>query len=96
VRYEWLSQYQWQDLDEVQMHATQWMWMYNHERPNMALGGITPKQRLAMTAVFCFSVLSYLGCYLMAIASKLFHVDDVNVALVDADQLVGLKFVHYT
>jgi putative transposase len=50
VRYEWLSQYQWQDLDEVQMHATQWMWMYNHERPNMALGGITPKQRLAMTA----------------------------------------------
>ncbi|MBK6651148.1 MAG: hypothetical protein IPG42_16580 [Betaproteobacteria bacterium] len=27
------------------MHATQWMWMYNHERPNMALGGITPKQR---------------------------------------------------
>jgi len=26
------------------------MWMYNHERPNMALGGITPKQRLAMAA----------------------------------------------
>jgi putative transposase len=24
--------------------------MYNHERPNMALGGITPKQRLAMAA----------------------------------------------
>jgi hypothetical protein len=33
------------------MHATQWMGMYNHERPNMALVGITPKQRLAMTAV---------------------------------------------
>jgi putative transposase len=26
------------------------MWSYNHERPNMALGGITPKQRLAMAA----------------------------------------------
>ena len=50
VRYEWLSQYYWSDLDEVQEFATQWMWRYNHERPNMALGGITPKQRLAMAA----------------------------------------------
>ena len=50
VRYEWLSQYHWTDLDEVRLYATQWMWMYNHERPNMALGGITSKQRLAMTA----------------------------------------------
>jgi putative transposase len=50
VRYEWLSQYHWADLDEVQLHATQWMWKYNHDRPNMALGGITPKQRLAMAA----------------------------------------------
>ena len=50
VRYEWLSQYHWRDLDEVRLYATNWMWIYNHERPNMALGGITPKQRLAMTA----------------------------------------------
>ena len=50
VRYEWLSQYYWQDLDEVRDFATQWVWHYNHERPNMALGGFTPKQRLAMTA----------------------------------------------
>jgi len=26
------------------------MWTYNHDRPNMALGGFTPKQRLAMAA----------------------------------------------
>lgn len=26
------------------------MWKYNHDRPNMALGGITPKQRLAKAA----------------------------------------------
>jgi len=26
------------------------MYKYNHQRPNMALGGITPKQRLVMTA----------------------------------------------
>jgi len=50
VRYEWLSQYYWQDLDEVRDHATRWIWSYNHERSNMALGGITPKQRLAMAA----------------------------------------------
>jgi putative transposase len=26
------------------------MYKYNNQRPNMALGGITPKQRLAMVA----------------------------------------------
>ena len=50
VRYEWLSQHYWQSIDEVQMFATQWMYKYNHQRPNMALGGITPKQRLVMAA----------------------------------------------
>lgn len=50
VRYEWLSQYLWEDIEHVQEFATRWQWQYNHERPNMALGGITPKQRLAMAA----------------------------------------------
>jgi putative transposase len=50
VRYEWLSQYLWQNIQEVQTFATNWQWQYNNERPNMALGGITPKQRLAMVA----------------------------------------------
>ena len=50
VRYEWLSQYYWKDLEEVQVFATNWMWSYNHDRPNMALGGFTPKQHLAMAA----------------------------------------------
>ena len=36
VRYEWLSQYYWSDLAEVQDFATKWMWSYNHDRPNMA------------------------------------------------------------
>ena len=31
-----------------QVNATDWMWSYNHERPNMALGGITPKQKSAL------------------------------------------------
>ena len=50
VRYEWPSQYYWNELAEVQDFATKWMWSYNHDRPNMALGGFTPKQRLAMAA----------------------------------------------
>ena len=50
VRYEWLSQFYWDNLDEVREHATRWMYNYNHNRPNMGLGGITPKQRLAMAA----------------------------------------------
>jgi len=56
VRYEWLSQYYWSSIEEVQDFATQWMWSYNHDRPNMALGGFTPKQHLAMAAsTFYFS-----------------------------------------
>ncbi|MCP4126853.1 MAG: transposase, partial [Gammaproteobacteria bacterium] len=33
-------------IKEVQEYATRWLWTYNNERPNMALGGITPKQKL--------------------------------------------------
>jgi putative transposase len=46
VRHEWLGQYLFADIKEVQHTATQWLWTYNHERPNMALGGITPAQKL--------------------------------------------------
>ncbi len=50
VRYEWLSHYYWSNLEEVQAFATQWMWSYNNDRPNMALGGFTPRQKLPMAA----------------------------------------------
>jgi putative transposase len=50
VRYEWLNQYLWESIEQVQHHATRWMWQYNHERPHMALGGFTPIQRLALAA----------------------------------------------
>src|SRR5690554_6747820 len=36
--------------EQVQGKATRWLWSYNHERPNMALGGITPMQKLALAA----------------------------------------------
>jgi len=47
---EWLSPCYWSDLAEAQDFETKWMWSYNHDRPNMALGGFTPKQRLVMAA----------------------------------------------
>lgn len=50
VRYDWLGQYLFDSIEEVQDFATRWLWTYNHERPNMALGGITPKQKLALAA----------------------------------------------
>lgn len=50
VRYDWLAHYLFESIEEVQTFATRWLWSYNHERPNMALGGITPQQKLTMAA----------------------------------------------
>jgi len=30
ARYEWLPQYEWENLERVQAHATRWMWSYDH------------------------------------------------------------------
>lgn len=50
VRYDWLSHYLFETIQEVPEYATRWWWTYNHERPNMALGAITPKQKMALAA----------------------------------------------
>ena len=47
VRYDWLNHYLFESIDEVQRHATNWLWTYNNERPNMALNGIIPMMKLA-------------------------------------------------
>jgi len=47
VRYNWLGHRLFESLNELQLFATQWQWIYNHEQPNMTLGGYTPQQRLA-------------------------------------------------
>ena len=48
VRHEWLDQYMFATIKEVQDYATDWLWTYNNDRPNMGLGGITPAQKLSM------------------------------------------------
>ena len=50
VRYDWLAQRLFDSIEHVQLSATRWLWTYNHERPNMAIGGITPMQKFAMAA----------------------------------------------
>jgi putative transposase len=41
-----LGQYLFDSVEQVQESATRLLWSYNHERQNMALGGITPMQKL--------------------------------------------------
>lgn len=50
VRYDWLAHHPFETLDEVQDFATRWLWTYNHDRPDMALGGIKPNRKLALAA----------------------------------------------
>lgn len=50
VRYDWLAHHLFDSIDEVQDFATRWLWSYNHERPNMAIGGMTPKQKAALAS----------------------------------------------
>ena len=40
VRYDWLAKELFDSIEAVQRHATDWLWHYNNERPNMALGGL--------------------------------------------------------
>jgi putative transposase len=46
VRHEWLNQHLFSSIPQAQKTATEWLWQYNNQRPNMALGGITPAQKL--------------------------------------------------
>lgn len=50
VRHEWLDLYIFDNLEEVQLAATEWLWTYNNDRPNMGIGGITPAKKLKLVA----------------------------------------------
>jgi len=53
VRYDLFAQEQFASIEEVQEAATQWLWRYNHRRPNMGNGGITPAQKRAQVECQC-------------------------------------------
>ena len=50
VRHPWPAEHIFESVEHAQATATEWLWRYNHERPHMALGGITPKQKLVRAA----------------------------------------------
>ena len=50
VRGEWLGQYIFETIEEAQDQATEWLWTYNNERPNMGIGGMTPTMKLKTAA----------------------------------------------
>ena len=55
VRYDWLAQYLFDGITEVQKYAPRWLWTFNNERPNMALGGITPIQNWGDSSIKLYS-----------------------------------------
>ena len=44
------DEYLFEHIEHAQLTATEWLWRYNNERLNMAIGGITPIQKLAKAA----------------------------------------------
>jgi len=50
ARHEWLNQNLFESIEHAQETATRWMWSYNSERPNTAIGGIPPYEKLQQAA----------------------------------------------
>ncbi|MFK8014663.1 MAG: transposase [Gammaproteobacteria bacterium] len=50
VCHAWHDQHLIDSVAHAQQTTTDWLWRYNHERPNTALGGITSDQKLAQAA----------------------------------------------
>lgn len=46
ARHEWLDMHTFNSIEHAQLLATQWLWIYNNERPHSAIGGITPIMKL--------------------------------------------------
>jgi len=48
--HKWLDQNIFKTIGKAQEQATKWLWTYNNDRPNMAIGRITPAMKLRMAA----------------------------------------------
>lgn len=49
-RHEWPDPYIIERIEAGQDHAKQWLWTCNNDRPNMAIGAVTPAQYPEMAA----------------------------------------------
>ena len=52
MRYDWLNQELFDNLEQIREQAVNWLYHYNNERPNMGNGGFTPIQKLNKEALF--------------------------------------------
>ena len=43
ARHEWLDMHEFESVAHAQDVATKWLWTYNNERPNTAIGGVPPR-----------------------------------------------------
>ena len=50
VHHERLDQNIFKIIQEAQDQAAKWLWTYNNDRPNLAIGGVTPAMKLKMAA----------------------------------------------
>ena len=46
VRHEWLDMHSFNSIEHAQQLATEWLWIYNNERPHTAINGIPPRRML--------------------------------------------------
>jgi putative transposase len=46
VRHEWLALHLFETIEQAQNQATEWLWIYNNERPNSAIARIPPRYLL--------------------------------------------------
>ena len=46
ARNEWLNMHIFDSVEHAQNLATQWMWVYNNERPYSSIGGTPPRKLL--------------------------------------------------
>lgn len=49
ARHEWLDLHLFESIKQAQQLATEWLWIYNNERPHTAIGGIPPVRLLKVT-----------------------------------------------
>jgi putative transposase len=46
AHHEGLELHLFESVEHAQLLATQWLWLYNNERPHSAIGGIPSRQSL--------------------------------------------------
>lgn len=47
ARHEWLDMHLFESVKHAQDLATEWLWIYNNERPQSSIGGVPPTRLLA-------------------------------------------------